>query len=166
MNFTDKLEDIVQGYNNSYHRSIGMTPNQAETKKYQSVLFINHRKRYKKIEERAKKFKLKFKQGDLVRIKASLNKIGARSYDQKFLEEIFIITKVNTHLPVTTYSLKDYNDEPVMGTFYYQDLVKVQDTGVYKVEKVLKRQTFNKKKYLYVKFKGWPTDFNGWIIEK
>ena len=166
-NYVENLQQLVQSYNESYHRSIKMSPNQAELPEYRDSLFINTRARYKKIEAKAKKQNnLQYKKGDTVRIKANKHKLGARSYDQSFLEEIFTINRVNKHLPVITYSLIDHEKKPIDGTFYYRELIKVIDTGVYKVEKILKRQTFNRKKWLYVKFKGWPTSFNGWIIEK
>ena len=166
-NYIDNLEKLVQSYNESWHRSIKMTPNQAEQSEYKAQLFINTRARYKKIEKAAKKRnRIQLRVGDAVRIKATKAKLGARSYDQSFLEEIFTISRVNKHLPIVTYSLIDHENKPIDGTFYYRELVKVIDTGVYKVEKILKRQTFNRKKWLYVKFKGWPNSFNEWIIEK
>ena len=43
---------------------------------------------------------------------------------------------------VYTYKVKEMNDTPVRGTFYEQDLQKVQisDDALYRIEKVFKRQ--------------------------
>ena len=164
LNYTKQLEKIVDSYNNSHHRTIGMTPMEAEDPANRRELFLSHSNRYKKIWGRASKLnRKKFKKGDTVRVKARKTRISSRAYDQQFFEEIYKISKVNTHMPIITYNLVDYNGESVVGDFYYRELVKVKDSGKYKIEKILKRQTRNGRKEVLVKWKGWDESHNSWI---
>jgi hypothetical protein len=68
-------------------------------------------------------------------------------------------------LPV--YELKDYEGDPVKGTFYEQELqvVTVDKDQPFKVEKVLKTRGRGRNKELYVKWLNWPKKYNSWIRE-
>ncbi len=62
------------------------------------------------------------------------------------VREIFIVSKVLYTNPVT-YSLIDYNEEPIEGTFYNEELVRYnKQDEKYEVEKILKKRTKNGKK--------------------
>lgn len=61
------------------------------------------------------------------------------------------------------YRIKDLLDEPIKGTFYPQELQKVQPKDSYTIEKVLnKRQRKGRVEYK-VKYKGYPSKFDQWI---
>ena len=49
------------------------------------------------------------------------------------------------------------------GTFYEEELQKSKQK-VYRIERVLKRPTKAGKKEIYVKWKGYPSTFNSWIL--
>ena len=139
----DIIHDLIFNYNNSYHRSIKMTPVEASLEKnsksvYDS-LFPN-----KKIG----KLKGKFKVGDRVRI-SKKRKDFTKGYLPNFTEEIFVILKVLETDP-PTYILNDMNDEIIKGSFYEQELVKYENDA-YEIEKIIKR----KKDKLLVKWKGY-----------
>jgi len=61
-----------------------------------------------------------------------------------------------------TYKIREWDDTPVQGTFYEQDLQKVHLSDIFRVEKVLKRQ----KDRLLVKWKGWLEKYNTWISSR
>ena len=42
--------------------------------------------------------------------------------------------------PVPTYKIREWDDTPVQGTFYEEDLQKVHVSDVFRIEKVIKRQ--------------------------
>ena len=65
---------------------------------------------------------------------------------------------------MVTYKIKEMDDTPLEGTFYFQDLQKVtvSDDDLYRVEKVLKR----KGDKLLVRWKGWPDKYDSWIDKK
>ena len=151
LRFDDVLPQLVQGYNATRHRSIGMAP--------QDVTWDNEEAVWKRLYGQRLKGQKKpqFKVGDRVR----LNKIH-RTFEKGYLpgwtEEVFVVHRVIPG-PVPTYKIQEWDDTPVQGTFYEEDLQKVHVSDVFRIEKVLKRQ---KDRWL-VKWKGWPDKYNSWI---
>ena len=111
--YIDILQDIVQGYNSSYHRSIGRA--QA------SVSLLNvgqvRRKLYGKSWIKPRR-EFKFKLGDQVHISKSRSKKG---YLPSWTHEIFTVTKIIPRVP-PVYRLRDYADDEIEGVFYAQEL--------------------------------------------
>ncbi|XP_046737539.1 uncharacterized protein LOC124406228 [Diprion similis] len=100
-----------------------------------------------------------FRTGDKVRISKFKN-VFEKGYTPNWTTEIFTISRVeNTH-PLT-YKLKDYQNRPISGGFYEQELLKVEHPDIYLVEKVLKKR----RKKLYVKWLGFYSTHNSWINE-
>lgn len=66
---------------------------------------------------------------------------------------------------IPVYSLCDYNDEDITGTFYQPELQKVdvREEDTFKIEKILKTRGRGPNKQYYVKWLYWPTKFNSWI---
>ena len=79
--YIDKLDDIVEEYNNKYHTTIKMKPIDVKDNTY-----INT---YKEINDKDPKFKV----GDQVRISKCKN-IFAKGYAPNCSEEVFVIKKV------------------------------------------------------------------------
>ena len=97
----DIVDDLVDSYNNSYHRSIGKTPNSVTGDVKQKVV---------------PRGKVKFKLGDSVRL-SKVKGIFAKGYEANWSEEIFTISKIQATTPVT-YKVKDWNNEEIIGSFY------------------------------------------------
>ena len=137
--YIDILQDIVHGYNNSYHRSIGQSS--------ASVSLLNvgqvRRKLYgnswaKPITE------LKFKLGNQVRISKS-RRTFKKGYLPSWTQEIFTVTKIIPRVP-PVYRLQDYADDEIEGVFYAEELQKVQKSDdIYKIEKILAEKKENGK---------------------
>ena len=108
--YIDKLNDIVDEYNNTYHTTIKMKPINVKDNTY-----INTDK---EINNKDPKFKV----GDHVRISKYKN-IFAKGYTPNRSEEIFVIKKVKNTVP-WTYVINDLNDEEITGTFYEKELQK------------------------------------------
>ena len=82
--------------------------------------------------------KIKFKVGEKVRI--SKNKhIFEKGYTPNWTTEIFTISEVKNTDPVT-YKLVDYQDHPIEGGFYQEDLTKVKYPDAYLVEKIVRKR--------------------------
>ena len=63
------------------------------------------------------------------------------------------------------YKLVDYNDENVKGSWYPEELHEISDNK-YRIEKVLQRRTLrNGTKEIFVRWEGWPEQYNSWITE-
>ena len=101
--YIDKLDDILDEYNNAYHTTIKMKPIDVKDNTY-----INADK---EINNKDPKFKV----GDHVRISKYKN-IFAKGYTPNWSEELFVIKKVKNTVP-WTYVIKDLNDKEIIGTF-------------------------------------------------
>ena len=145
--YIDKLDDIVNEYNNTYHTTIKMKPIDVKDN-----TCINTDK---EINNKDPKFKV----GDRVRISKCKN-IFAKVYTPNWSEEVFVIKKVKNTVP-WTYVINDVNGEEITGTFYEKELQKTSQEE-FKIEKVIKRK-FDK---IYVKWKGYDNSFNSWIEKK
>ena len=142
--YIDKLDDIVDEYNNMYHTTIKMKPIDVKDNTY-----INTSK---EINNKDPKFKV----GDHVRISKYKN-IFVKGYMPNWSEEVFVIKKVKNTVP-WTYVINDLNGEEIKGTFYEKELQKTNQEE-FRIEKVIRR----KGDKLYVKWKGYDNSFNSWI---
>ena len=89
--------------------------------------------------ERKKPFK--FKLNDKVRI-SHLRRLFRREYDQKWTGEIFKVSGRYRSQGLPVYKLKDFAGEPILGTFYAQELQKVRtdDNSIWKIDKILQER--------------------------
>ena len=142
--YIDKLDDIVNKYNNAYHRTIKMKPVDVKDNTY-----IDFKKQVNDKD-------LKFKVDDHVRI-SKHKTIFAKGYRLNWSEEVFVIKKVKNTVP-WTYVINDLNGEEIIGTFYEKELQKTNQQE-FRIEKVIKK----KGDKLYVKWKGYDSSFNSWI---
>ena len=145
--YVDKLDEIVNKYNNTYHGTIKIKPVDVNSNTY-----INSSK-----EINNKDFK--FKIGDVVRISKYKN-ISAKGYVPNQSGEVFVITKVKNTVP-KTYLISDLNGEEIVGTFYGKELQNTNQKE-FRAEKVIKR----KGDKLCVTWKGYDSSFNSWIDKK
>ena len=114
--YINKLDDIVDEYNNTYHRIIKMKPVGVKGDTY-----IDFKK------EANDKYP-KFKVGDHVRISEYKN-ISAKGYTLNWPEEVFVIRKVKNTVP-WTYVIHDLNGEEIIGTFYGKELQKTKSARI------------------------------------
>ena len=106
--YTDKLDDIVNEYNNTYHRTIKMKPIDVKDNTY---ININ-----KEVNDKDPKFKV----GDHVRISKYKN-IFAKGYTPNWSEEMFMIKRIKNTVPWTSV-INELNGEETIGTFYEKEL--------------------------------------------
>ena len=145
--YIDKLDDIVNEYNNTYHRTIKMKPIDVKNNTY---IYIG-----KEVHDNDPKFKV----GDHVRISKYKN-IFAKGYTLNWSEDIFVIKLIKNTVP-WTYVINDINGEEIIGTFYENKLQR-KSQQEFKIEKVINK----KGDKLYVKWKGYDSSFNSWIDKK
>ena len=145
--YIDKLDDIVDEYNNTYHRIIKMKPVDVKDNTYIDF--------EKEVNDKDPKFKV----GDHVRISKYKN-IFAKGYTPNWSEEVFVIKKVKNTVPCT-YAINDLNGEEIIGTFYERKLQKTNQKK-FRIEKVIKRKGDKS----YVNWKVYNSLFNNWIDKK
>ena len=151
------VQDLVIAYNNSYHRTIKMTPLEA-TNTDASILFKNiyNVKDWNELYKRNKKPKLNI--GDTVREKYDLN-VFDKSYYPNWKEKIETIESISKEPKKPLYKIGQKR------RFYEEELQKVTE-NLYRVEKVLKSQIINGNKQYYIKWLGYPDRFNSWVDSK
>ena len=142
--YIDKLNAIVNKYNNAYHTTIKMKPIDVKDNTY---INTNKEINYKHP---------KFKVGDYVRISKYKN-IFAKGYMPNWSEDVFVVDKIKNTVS-WTYVINDFNGEDITGTFYENELQKANQKE-FRIEKVIKQ----KGDKLYVKWKGYDNSFNSWI---
>ena len=156
-NYVDVLSTLLHNYNNSKHRSIKMSPEEASFKKNEAKVYSNL---YGDLEPPPKP---KYSVGDMVRISKKKG-IFEKGYMPNWTEEIFAIYEVQRTNP-PTYKIKDTAGKEIKGTFYEQELQKTMQE-VFRIEKVIRKRTNKQgKKEVFVKWKGYPASFNSWIPE-
>ncbi|XP_074098899.1 uncharacterized protein LOC141527372 [Cotesia typhae] len=94
------IDDLVNTYNNTKHRTLKMKPADVTVDNEQDL---------------------------------------KKSYTANWTTEIFTINKVQNMNP-TTYKLVDYQNQPIEGAFYREELSKTKYSDVYLVEKIVKKK--------------------------
>jgi len=141
------LPMLINNYNNSKHRTIGMTPSQADENP--ALVVLKRRD--------ISNSKIKYQVGDNVRI--SIKKaVFSKGYLENWSTEVFTVVKVNKTFP-PTYQLQDYTGKPIAGCFYAEEISKTNYPRDYLIEKIIRRNG-NK---VYVKWLGFDTTHNTWI---
>ena len=145
--YIDKLNDILNEYNNTCHRTIKIKP--VDVKDNTSI------NSSKEVNDKDPKFQV----GDYVRISKYKN-IFAKGYTPNWSEEVFVIKEVKNIVP-WTYVINGLNGEEIIGRFYEKELQKTNQEK-FRIEKLIKK----KGDKLYVKWKGYDDSFNSWIDKK
>ena len=156
--YIDSLSKLVDSYNKSYHRSIKTSPIKVTKNNEEKI----HNILYGELNQYTPEFK--YKQGDHVRI-TKYKSVFDKGYEPKWTEEIFKITRQIPRNPVV-YKIEDLNDEEIEGVFYENELQQVFKDETFVIEKILRRKVQKGEKKYFVKWRGFPSSFNSWILEK
>lgn len=154
--YLDVLDQLVESYNNSYHRTIKTQPSAVNLTNEKSIFKII----YGKTDE--KKIKYKFAVGDTVRISESRRPFE-RGYNAKWTYELFTVAR---RLPTKppTYELKDLNGEDIKGAFYAEEMQKVtKSDNIFRIEKVLGTRKRNGKIQYLVRWLGYSDKFDSYV---
>ena len=114
--YIDKLDDIVNEYNNTKHRTTKMKPIDVKDNTYIDF--------GKEVNDNYPKFKV----GDRVRISKYEN-IFSKGYTPNWSEEVFVIQKIKNTV-LWAYVIHDLNGEEITGTFYNKRITKDRSTRI------------------------------------
>lgn len=149
----DILHKIVDGYNNTYHTTIKMTPSEAYQNKNRKRVFLLQEKRI----SQKKKDKTLLKVGDYVRLSKAKN-IFEKGFVANWTEEIFQIHRVHKKYSPVMYTIKDKEKNILEGKFYKYELQKVARPRSFAIEKIIE----SKGNRIQVKFLGYKQP--EWIL--
>ena len=102
--YINKLDDIVNEYNSTHHRTIKMKPIDIKDNTYINI--------GKEVNDKYPKFRI----ADHVKISKYRN-IFTKGYSPNWSEEVFVIKKVKNTVP-WTYVINDLYDEEIIGILY------------------------------------------------
>ena len=110
-----EIQNIIDSYNHTYHRTIQMRP--ADVTKHHSAMILE------RLSKNTRREKQQFKKGDRVRI-ISKKDTFEKEYTPAWTTEIFVVKSVVRTNPIT-YKLEDLRDEDIEGGFYSAELQHV-----------------------------------------
>ena len=102
--YFDVLNDIVDKYNNAYHKTIKTKPIDVKSDSFAEF------------NEESIEKDSKFKVGDHFKI-SKYKSIFAKGYAYNWSEEIFVVKKIKNTVP-WTYGISDLNGGEIVGSFY------------------------------------------------
>jgi len=159
--YIDVLNELIIKYNNSYHSSIKMKPNEV-TRANSPRVWLNL---YEKGWNDEVEDKNALRVGDKVRISIEKTTFQKR-YEQLWTEEIFSISHAINSNPIV-YKIEDYSREAIKGTFYREELQKVNEPETYNIEKIIrKKRNADGTVSCLVRWRGYPEKFNSYVLEK
>ena len=158
-NWPPILPKLLSDYNGRVHGTLGFSPNYASKHPEAARKVWNAR-----FDKQEVVLKTKYQVGNHVRISRIKGKFE-KGYDANWSQEIYHITKVLNTSPVT-YTLADYQNKEITGSFYDQELQKTKLNDIALVEKILDRKKRGKKEMILVKWLGYPESANSWIDTK
>ena len=135
----DKVDDLVNKYSNTYHRTIKMKPADVKSKTYIEFNRENNNK--------VRNHVIISKHKNLV----------AKSDVLNWSVKVFVIEEIKNNV-TWAYINGDLNGEKIIGKFYKKELQKINQKQ-FRDEKAIKRKDDS----LYVKQKGQNYSFNSWI---
>jgi Integrase core domain len=115
--YLPRLQALVDGYNAAKHRTIDMAPKDVTQADVAAILA-------RMFPAEKKKYKFNFTVGDYVRL-AKERLPFDKEYRPTFTDEIFVVARRHNKQPTPTYSVRDMNDEPILGTFYEAEIQRV-----------------------------------------
>ena len=160
--YIDILQQLASKYNRSYHRSIKMSPSEVNKENAIQVwMNLYGKNKFWNVKNKGRKLSV----GDKVRISVE-RKTFQKRYEELWTEEIFIISHVILGSPIV-YKLKDQNGESIKGTFYVEEISKVNEPSFYRVQKVLGKKKGPDGNFLYlVRWRGYSSAFDSYVTEK
>ena len=164
--YLDVLQDVVQSYNGTVHRSLGVAPKDVRTDNEDEIRLQQYLLRTKNQKKATipKRKRFKFKTGQTVRI-SHVRHVFVREYSQKWTGELFKVKSRKWRQHLAVYTLEDWNGEAIQGTFYEPELqaVRVDESTAFKIEKILKRRARRGQREVLVRWLHWPSRFDSWI---
>jgi transposase InsO family protein len=164
--YVDVLADLVESYNNSYHRSIRRRPKDVRTKEDETrvwrLLYYD--------EQDPTRMSKTIGKGDQVRLsrwKGTFEKGYVPNWGREHFEVVSMRSPHRGGVPRPVYKLRDMLGEEIEGDCYPEEIQRIPEPAadIIEVERILRHRQVGKQSEYLVKFKGWPHKFNRWITK-
>ena len=158
--YIDVLPKIVNTYNKTFHRSIGMPPKDVDYSNQEDVwdyLYDN----FSSTNRACKSLQV----GDRVRI-SRVKKTFEKGFTPSWSRELFTVHKVHKDIQPIVFTIKDDHGEIIDGRFYKEELQKVNDKNIYHISEILKKRTRKGNKEYLVSWLGYDETFNSWVSSR
>ena len=158
------LPKFLDNYNNSYNRSIQMTPTEALSASnfeiYKNLYLKEYNTRMPNVQD------FKFNINDRVKI-SYLRTTFERAYQEKWSPEIFTVIERFEREGIHSYYIKDWNNEQISGRFYENELQKVyvDENTTYKIDQIIRKRTRKGNREVLVRWVGYSSKFDSWVKE-
>ena len=170
--YLDHLRAMVDAYNATPHRSLGMAPERVNDENAADIFVRLYEPRGTRVEggkvkgrrAKAERRTPRFSVGDHVRTTMHRQAFD-RGYTEQWTREIFVIDRVFSWESPVVYSLKDLAGEAVLGTYYEKELQKVKAPETFVIEEVLRSRGRGARREHLVKWLGYPPSFNSWVAD-
>lgn len=155
--YVDVLAELIYAYNNSIHRSIGMTPSQ--------VTYFNSSKVYHKLYDNIKHIPMgsKIKIGSKVRAKYD-KKPFDKAFYPNWEDQVQKVVRIREGAKKPTSVLERENGQQSTRKYYPEEVQQVAPLA-YRIEKILRRRTQNGIKQMFIKWLGYSSNHNSWVNE-
>jgi transposase InsO family protein len=158
--YIDVLPKLVHSYNNTYHSTIKMKPADVNKRNERSVFMNIYGSKNKRRGKEPKP--CRFQLGDTVRISKS-KELFRKNYKKSWTVEVFKVVKIYNTTPCV-YELADESGENLIGTFYANEISRVAERQLVRIEKILKEKKHRGKNMIYVKWVNHDASHNCWIL--
>jgi len=160
--YINVLQDIIKGYNKTFHSSINCSPSEVNENNEKNIWWNI----YMNVNMKSKKYKpFKYQVGNTVRISSKRGRLD-REYDEKWSNEIFRITRRFYKKGIKQYKVEDYSGKAKEGGSFYEaeiQPVSVDDKTLWRVDTILKTRGKGPDKEHFVHWFGWPKKYDQWI---
>lgn len=160
--FVDVLDNLVNSYNKTFHRTIKMSPNEVCEKNEKEVFeniygFKSKRHMLKKLRKPILNI------GDKVRKKYDIKTLE-RGYYPNWTDQIFTINKSIRNIKKPLYEIKTPKGEGLNRRFYSEEIQKIKHktSDIFRIEKILNQKTVKGKKLFFIKWLNHPESENSW----
>lgn len=163
--YYDILNKLISAYNNSYHRSIKMKPVEV-TRENKNFVFKNLYGAHNLLDLVSKDQKTtapKFSIGDSVRMKYVLGPFD-KSFYPNWTDQIYFISNIDKSGTRFKYSLNNYDGSPYKDRKFYTEELQHVKESIHRIEKILRRKVYKGKIMYFVKWLGYSSSHNSWIM--
>ena len=162
--YIDILQDLVNSYNNTVHRTIKLKPIDV-TEDDTDFIFFNIYGVSNPREYLLNKFsKPNIKVGDKVRQKY-LKTVMDKGYYPNWTDEIFTVTKSIKGKQKPMFNIESLLGDQIQERVYPEEIQKVKE-NFYRIEKIVKTVTQNGVKGYIVKWLNYPQKYNSFVSER